>query len=218
MENNNTILSVMGLGVTTIKPNMTIFRINVTGREKNYKLAKEKLEESVVDIYKMLDHIEVDRSYISIGYMNISPHWVYPPNNKPKYKDGYDYHQVVSIRYPKSENLLGKLISLDLPYECNIWHDIENPNQYKNETLSLAAKNAKEKAEIVSHELNLKIVGIDSVSIEHVPTCDRMFRRPSSDLLCEKPMSSGIEEDCFAPEEEEISAEVEVRYIVKYVI
>ena len=165
------IIKVSGSAIIKVAPDTMRIRIEVNEHFESNESAYEQAKCNSLQVLDALKNVELDESLAKTIRFDISE------DSKPIYekgrwvgykKNGYDLHQLYYIDLPadnKEVNYIVKFCTENIPYaEIKLESYVSEPRRHKLEAISLAVKDAKEKAEIIAASLGCRLGSIVEVN------------------------------------------------------
>lgn len=170
------VVTVSGRGEAFAVPDILSFTFTISEEAKTVGEAQEKATTKTNSALEFLEKNEIEEKDIkTVGY-NVNPKYEYdynktcpswgcPPPNQTIY--GYEVSQTVSVKIRDTEKggqILSGLGQVGPSYVSGLNFEIDNLESVQAEARKLAIEDAKEKAEILSKDLGVKIVRIVNFS------------------------------------------------------
>ena len=183
IDQNNSIISVYGVGNIKVQPN--IIRINF-----NFSHISKTINEAQIEVNKMVDTLlnrtnELCIKNIQTNTINFHPEYEW--KNQKNVLKGQKVEQRLTvtiddlkINLEKAKSLIDK-ITIDIDsMNCNVYFGINNYEEKISEARNLAYNNALEKAQQYAKQANLKIIKTIKIS-EFEPKIDDDYEYDGSD-------------------------------------
>lgn len=165
------IIKVSGSATIKVAPDTMRIRIEVNSHFASNEAAYEQAKFNSLQVLASLKNVGLDETLAKTINFDISE------DSKPIYekgrwtgykKNGYDLNQLFYIDLPtgnKEANAIVKYCTENVPYaEIKLDSYISEPRKHKLEAISLAVKDAKEKAEIIATSLGCALGSILEVN------------------------------------------------------
>ena len=162
-------LRVTGKGNLKIHPDLTRITITVTGKNKDYAETLKNSSETTEKLKTLFAQFGFKHSDLKTLRFDVDVEYEdYRENNEYKRRfAGYRYNHTTKIEFDSDNGLLGKLLyalaNSNLNPEFNISYTVKDQEASKNELLSKAVKDAKEKAEVLAKASGVALKEIQSL-------------------------------------------------------
>lgn len=216
-------IKVSGTGNVKLKPDKTIISMSFSNVLPSYDQTLKASARDIKIVKEAFEKAGIEKASLKTKYFNVDTHYESYRDENNNYKsrfDGFEYSQSLIYEFGIDNVLLGKILYqlslLPVHPEFRIAYGIKDANKAKNELLSNAVKDAKEKAKIIAHAANLtldEIITIDYswVNVEFISR-DYDICGPAGG--CEKGRPASIDID-IEPDDIEKSDDVSVVFKVK---
>ena len=174
-------IRVTGKGKISVKPDLTIISVGISGKDKEYSVMLEKSAQMIVALKKLFIEVGIDPAEVKTASFGIDTVYrtveecqndgVNIPDflrEKKKIFDGYRFDHRVKVKFDSDNKLLGRILyklgNSELNPEFDINYSIRDKEAAKNKLLEEAVADSKEKAIIITKAagINLgEIVAID---------------------------------------------------------
>src|SRR5918999_3302890 len=170
VTNSNSTLSVSGSAFTKVKPDRVVISIGVETTNKTAKASLDANSESMNKIISALRNSGVKENETSTSSFTISPNYNYTESGTILNITGFTVTNSVQI---DSSNLANVSTWIDAAVASGANSinsiDFRISNKKLEDTRNMLIKdaiaNAREKADIVSPELGLKVIGVKSITV-----------------------------------------------------
>lgn len=168
MSNMRTV-RVTGRGQMKIKPDMTRLTIKLEGQYEDYG---ETLHHSALDTDQMKDILSAfgfERTDLKTLYFVVDTEYEsYKENDVYKRRFvGYKFKHTMKVEFENDNERLGKVLfalaNCPLESEFKISYTVKDPQAAKNELLSKAVADAKEKADVLASAAGVTLKNIQSI-------------------------------------------------------
>ena len=170
VTNSNSTLSVSGTAFTKVKPDRVVISIGVETTNKTAKASLDANSESMNKIISALRNSGVKENETSTSSFTISPNYNYTESGTILNITGFTVTNSIQIDSSTLVNIsswidaavasgANSINSIDFRISNNKLEDT------KNMLIKDAIANAREKADIVSPELGLKVIGVKSITV-----------------------------------------------------
>jgi uncharacterized protein len=170
VTNNNSTLSVSGTAFTKVKPDRVVISIGVETTNKTAKASLAANSELMNEIISSLRNLGVKENETSTSSFTISPNYNYTESRTILNITGFTVTNSIQIDSSTLANIsswidaavasgANSINSIDFRISNNKLEDT------KNMLIKDAIANAREKADIVSSELGLKVIGLKSITV-----------------------------------------------------
>ena len=193
------LMSVSGTGTVESAPDRASISIGVSTYSKDAGEAQAQNARSAQAIVNSIIALGIERKNISTSDYNFYP--TYRQNEKKRNEiDGYRVTNSVNVIVDDLA-LVGKVIDSALSNGANqinsLNFTVKDQSALKTQALQLAAKSAREKADLIAKELGCQIIGIhrvsESVDRIYAPQMNRMMKSMAvmEDAVFETPVEGG---------------------------
>ena len=160
-------ISVNGEGFIEVAPNCATISIGVLTQDKDASRAQTANAKTAQAVINSIVNLGIERKNINTSDYNFRPTYRQDENHR-NVINGYSVSNSVYVVLDNLD-LVGKVIDAALSNGANnidsLDFGIKNRKKLQDEALLLAIRDAKQRAELVAHELGKSIVGIDDISI-----------------------------------------------------
>ena len=193
------LMSVSGSGTVESAPDRASISIGVSTYSKDAGDAQAQNARSAQAIVNSIIALGVERKNIHTSDYNFYP--TYKQNEKKRNEiDGYRVTNSVNV-IVDDLSLVGKVIDAALSNGANqinsLDFTVKDQSALKTQALQLAARSAREKADLIAKELGCRIIGIhrvnESVDRIYAPQMNRMMKSMAmmEDAAVETPVEGG---------------------------
>lgn len=200
-------IRVTGKGNLKIRPDMTRITVTLTEVCKEYAEALKRSSEDTEKLKDLLSGFGFVRADLKTLSFNVDPEYE-GYNENGAYKQrlvGYRYRHTAKIEFDSDNDRLGKVLyalaGSALCPEFNISYTVKNREAAKNELLSKAVADAKEKAAVLTKAAGLTLKDIQSIDYSwgeidmEVRATNGMALRKMSADCADKSFSMDLEPD-----------------------
>lgn len=149
-------ITVNGKGTVKAKPDIAIVYLGVETRDKDSGKAQEEASKIMEAVIQMLKETGVSEENMKTANISIYPRVDYQTNETT----GYVANQSIEVKIKDLQNV-GKIIDAAVALGANsfggIQFSIEDTAAYYNEALTLAVKNAKDKADVLAAAIGVSV-------------------------------------------------------------
>lgn len=209
-------IRVTGTGNLSIKPDLTIISMEISGWRTTYE---ETLELSTIYVSLVKDALEragLKRDSLKTTYFNIGAHYEYyydeKSNRRSKF-NGYEFNQNLKFEFDIDNKMLGRILyqlsKLEINPEFSIHYGVKDTESAKNKLLASAIKDAKDKAMVIASAANVELGEILDINYSwlNVEFTSRPYNLLQAKCL-ERPSLSGSIDVDIDPEDIERSDNV----------
>jgi uncharacterized protein len=170
VTNSNNTLFVSGTAFTKVKPDRVVISIGVEATNKTAKASLAANSESMNKIISALRNSGVKENETSTSSFTISPNYNYTESGTILNITGFTVTNSIQIDSSTLENL-SSWIDAAVASGANSINSIDfrisndKLEDTRNMLIKDAIANAREKADIVSSELGLKVIGVKSITV-----------------------------------------------------
>src|ERR671915_2377447 len=217
VTNSNSTLSVSGSAFTKVKPDRVFISIGVETTNKTAKASLDANSESMNKIISALRNSGVKENETSTSSFTISPNYNYTESGTILNITGFTVTNSIQIDSSILANIsswidaavasgANSINSIDFRISNKLLEDT------KNMLIKDAIANAEEKADIVSPELGLKVIGVKSITVGEFdyiqppqPFMEKRFDAAAGAGAATTPILAG---------EQEVSASVSIVFLI----
>ena len=160
-------LSVSGEGMVEATPDRATISIGVLTQDREASRAQATNAKTAQDVINSIVALGVERKNINTSDYNFRPTYRQDENRRQEIY-GYEVRNTVYVVLDNLD-LVGKVIDAALNHGANnidsLDFGIKNRKKLQDEALVLAIRDARQRAELVAHELGKSIVGVQDISI-----------------------------------------------------
>lgn len=150
-------IRVTGRGKLSVRPDTTRITITLSEVLMEYEVAVKESTEKKKSLTDELAHLGFEKSDLKTLSFNISPEYESYHDKKGNWQQrftGYRYTHAMKLEFPVDNEKLGKVFyklahSPGAP-EFRVQYTVKDPEPLKNQLLTKAVSDAKEKAEVLS--------------------------------------------------------------------
>lgn len=160
----NKTITVKGTGRVSVKPDMIVVSMRLETKDKEYDKTMESAAERIELINKSLEEIGFEKQAVKTTDFNVRTDYESVRDKDNNYKSvfkGYVCNHSLKVEFDFDTKRLAKVLSaisacLAKP-EFSISFTVKNPSAISEELLKSAAKNAREKAEVLCSASGVKL-------------------------------------------------------------
>lgn len=163
-------IRITGKGNLAVKPDTVRLIMTLEGIQKEYDdtvKASAEMTESLKDTFVKLGFL---RDSVKTLYFNVQAEYESYQAKDKSWKrrfEGYKFIHRVKVEFPSDNKMLGKVLYAvghsPLQPEFSIEYTVKNPEKSKNELLTNAIKDAKEKAEVLTKAAEISLGNIITI-------------------------------------------------------
>lgn len=160
------LVNVSGVGEVKVQPNEVVVNLGVETREKTLDAARKETDKKAAAIISYLKKQGVDAKDIQTSFVTLQP--IY---NSGEYgrtsPDFYQAQKNMTVRVRKIEKfdaLLSGLYEIGANHVNGIQFQVSDVEKYKTEARKRAVANAREKANLLTSELDSKLGRVYAIS------------------------------------------------------
>ncbi|WP_180966724.1 SIMPL domain-containing protein [Cohaesibacter celericrescens] len=161
-------ISVVGMGIVEMAPDMAIVSAGVQSRSETAQAALAANNASMKALFDELEKAGIEKKDIQTANFNINPEIVYPKTNKQAPQIvGYIVNNQVSVNIRKLENVgsvLTALVDAGSNNMSGLQFDVSNKTELLAQARKAAIADARQKAQLYATELGVKIKRLTSLS------------------------------------------------------
>jgi len=166
-ETKSPTLSVNGEGIVEAAPDRAAISIGVVTQDKDAARAQSANAKAAQDVINSIVALGVERKNINTSDYSFRPTYRQEANRQ-SILSGYEVRNTVHVMLDDLE-LVGKVIDTALNHGANnidsLDFGIKNRKKLQDEALLLAIRDARQRADLVAHELGKTITGVQDISI-----------------------------------------------------
>ena len=166
-ETKSPTLSVNGEGIVEAAPDRAAISIGVVTQDKDAARAQSANAKAAQDVINSIVALGVERKNINTSDYSFRPTYRQEANRQ-SILSGYEVRNTVHVMLDDLE-LVGKVIDTALNHGANnidsLDFGIKNRKKLQDEALVLAIRDARQRADLVAHELGKTITGVQDISI-----------------------------------------------------
>lgn len=162
-------IRVTGKGQIKVKPDMTRITITLDGLYSDYAETLQRSSEDTERLKELLSAFGFERSDLKSLSFNVDTEYEsYRENDTYKQRFiGYRFRHILKVEFESDNERLGKILyalgNCDLNPEFRISYTVKDPEAAKNELLGKAAKDAKEKAAVITAAAGVTLKDIQNI-------------------------------------------------------
>jgi uncharacterized protein YggE len=166
-EQNNSLISVYGIGNIKIQPNIIIIKIYLSQISKTLNEAQSEVNKKVNVLSKLFEELKIEN--IRTNNINFSPEYEWEKHKKKFVGQKVEQSFIITINdlnnnLQKAKDFLDKM-TMDIEImDSSVHFGIDNYEEKITEARSLAYNNALTKAKKYAKEANLKIIKTIKIS------------------------------------------------------
>ncbi|MCI5837955.1 MAG: SIMPL domain-containing protein [Christensenellaceae bacterium] len=163
-------ITVKGVGKVSVKPDLIVVSMTLTSEDKEYEKTMELAAEKIKLVTEKIEKIDFEKDAIKTKDFHVNTNYESVKNKNGAYErvfKGYSCIQRVRIEFDFDTKTLAKVLSaisacLANP-ELSVSFTVKDPSSVSEELLRAAARNAREKAEILCDASGVKLGALASV-------------------------------------------------------
>lgn len=163
-------IRVTGKGKIQVKPNQIVLRLSFCEVLKTYGVAVQASTTQITRLKDILEEIGISRNEVKTNHFSINPEYKRIESNNSNFNTkliGYRYNHDVIIRFDIDNQLLDKVLEAVSKIEqkplINIEYSVKDCELIKNELITKAVKDSKNKAMIISQEMGVSLGNVISI-------------------------------------------------------
>lgn len=166
-------IHVTGKGMLKVHPDMTMITMDLEGQYPNYDETLRHSAEDTEDLKKILSGFGFERSDLKTLSFDIDPDfesYEERRGNQKQYKRrlvGYKFTHRLKVKFPSDNDRLGKILyalaNCPLKPEFRISYTVKDQESAKNELLSRAIADAKEKTKVLTAAAGISLGDIQAI-------------------------------------------------------
>lgn len=210
---NKRTLSIIGEASCFMEPDMCNISFRVSKHNISYNKCINELNKEVSKILNKLKSIEIEKDSLVTKDFEIRPHNVYNEDLKKYVFEEYIGEHRIDISIDNDSSLINKVLSMlnknSFTPKVDISFGLRDDNLIKEKALEMAISKAKRNAEIISKNLDVKLVDILNIRYDSE---ENIIRRPRYEYLEEMRMSESSCDFNIMPEDTEYSESVSITW------
>lgn len=199
------LITVKGIGKTTVKPDLIIINIDLISHKYNYDATMRLATDSVNELERAVEEAGFKKKELKTTSFNITTKYksYYDENNNYKSKfDGYVCEQGLKLQFDLDMTVLSRVLTAiaksNVDPRFNIRFSVKDENAINEELLIKATENARRKAEILvkaSRATLGKLISIDYNWKEINVYSNTTYEIEKKNLVMEEANAPNIEPD-----------------------
>jgi len=176
-------ITIKGVGKMKVDPDLVVLNIMVDAKEKKYADAVENATQKKEKLYNALVSVGIEKDTIKTTNYNVRTNYIYINDKKNQSKrqfDGYTCEHKLKFSFDYNmktlANVLESISNCFAEPQFDILFTVKDKDAVNEELLSIAAKNAKKKAEILCEASGAKLGKL--VTINYNWSDINIFSRP----------------------------------------
>ncbi len=156
-------IKVTGKGQLRLKPDTTRVTLSLEGTDKEYGKVLERSANDTNELRQLLTGFGFEKSDLKTLQFNVDPEYEgYQEEGVYKQRFiGYRFHHRMKIEFPSDNDRLGRILfalsKSKIQPEFQISYTVKDPEKAKNELLSKAVQDAKEKAKTLTEAAGVEL-------------------------------------------------------------
>ena len=172
-------LRVTGVGMVSLKPDMTRLSITVTGTYKEYADTLKHSSDDTRALRETLEPLGFTGDMLRTTSFSVDPRYEGYNDKNGNYRQrfmGYEFRHSLLLEFMSDNDLLGKtlyaLAHSPVTPEFGISYTVKDREQAKNKLIANAVKDAMHKAEVLAEAAEVSLGFITSIDYS---VCDAVF-------------------------------------------
>ena len=161
------IISITGTSFFYVKTDFVRIQFDVRVVRKIYEKALSELTEKVNSIIGIIINNGFNKNNLKTSNFDIQKETKYDSKKQESYFIGYRATENLSISFEidnkKISSILNDIWKMISDVDFNVSFYCSNPNTYENQLIELAVKDAKEKAELITKAVGVKLLKITKI-------------------------------------------------------
>lgn len=153
-------IQVSGEGIIKVKPDIAYVTLGVQTKHQNAQQAQTENTTKMNEVLKTLKQLGIDEKDIQTSQYSVYPEYRYIEKTGERKEDGYIVNHLLQVTI-RDITKIGKVLDSTLTQGVNVSHDIQfgisKEEEYYQEALKAAMKNAQGKAEAIGQTMSVKI-------------------------------------------------------------
>ena len=156
-------IKVTGKGQLRLKPDTTRVTLSLEGTDKEYGKVLERSANDTKELRQLLTGFGFEKTDLKTLQLNVDPEYEgYQEDGVYKQRFiGYRFHHRMKIEFPSDNDRLGRILfalsKSKIQPEFQISYTVKDPEKAKNELLSKAVQDAKEKAKTLTEAAGVEL-------------------------------------------------------------
>ncbi|MFO8100354.1 MAG: SIMPL domain-containing protein [Salinibacter sp.] len=207
---------VSGEGTVTASPDQATVRFGIVTRAEAPDSARSQNAEASESVLNTVRDLGVPEDDIRMQSLRLGPRREYNRETRSQEEKGYEAARQVVVELDRLE-LLPRLVAQVVQRGANrlegIDYDLSDRTAVRNDALRQAAENAREKAQLLAETLDARLGAVQEIN-EQQYSFDRPTSRVQMEFAQATQSDAEGEPDAFAAGEIEVSADVQVVYVL----
>lgn len=186
-------ICVTGKGLLKLSPDTTRIGINLQGLEQDYSEALRRSSEETGFLQQLLTAFGFQPKDLKTLDFSVDTEYESEQENgvyRQRFA-GYRFRHAMKLDFPSDDELLGRLLyalaNCDLHPELSLSYTVSDPEKAKNALLSLAVRDAREKALVLSTAAGAELKELQSIDYSREE--QRFETRPMNRMMLDKAVS-----------------------------
>lgn len=210
--NQPPLVSVTGTGEVRVQPDQVVVNLGIETREKTLEAARKETDKKAAAIITYLKKKGVDERDVQTSYVNLHP--IYSNNEYGRTTPDAYYAQksmtVVVKNLKRFDELMSGLYDMGANNVHGINFKVSDEEKYRNEARKKAVANAREKAILLTGELNTKLGKVYSIDESSSGSPRPMYKM----AMMESAAMDGAQGPSIAAGEVVITSNVNVSFVI----
>ena len=212
-------ISVQGYGSVSVKPDVANINFNLSSTNIDFKKAVDELNTKVNSLSKALRKVGISKDDIHSSNYTINKEFKHNYKTGEKKFLGFKVSHSIALQTKADTKSVNKVFEAIIKsindVELNLSFGIKNPEKSKDEMLSKAIKDAKNKAEVMAEASELELGEVVSINYHTAPV---RYGGGSNRIMLSKRMAmdaSPVMVEDFNPADIKQSTTVDVVWMIK---
>jgi uncharacterized protein YggE len=163
------VITVSGSGLVERKPDYAVVHVGVYARSKSASEAAANAGNLMKKVADAVRGLNLDAMQLQTSEVSLNPAYIWRQDNAEQRQElvGYDASSTLRVRVSDPATI-GKVLDAAIEAGANRIHgvsfELKDALNARQEALGLAARSARDKAEVLAEALGLRITGVVSVN------------------------------------------------------
>ena len=170
-ESREKTINVTGTADVMIAPDEVDITVSIETRNESFRRAKSENDDNAKKVIQLAKKYGIDAKHVQSDYIRTYPNYVYENHTETNKISYYNVQKRIVIKLKdidKFEDLVSDLTVSEKIMVENIEFRSSELAKYKNEARKLAARVAKEKAELITSELGSNVGVVLTINEEQI--------------------------------------------------
>ena len=214
----NRLISVTGEGTAQAIPDMATVRFGIVVRDEDPEEARRINAETAKEAMNAIRNLDIDESKLSLQTLRLQPVREYDPETRRQKEKGYEATRelvVVVEELDQLPTLISQLVQKGANRLNGITYGLKDQNAAKDAALVEAVSRAKQKAELMSSALGVRVGEVMQIQEQSMNVPQPLMMREAAPQVMLSKSSAAPEPDAYAAGEIEVKATVRITFLLE---